>query len=60
MRLAYLDAHQNGMCLACYAHDHRTLLDCLGGILDLKYPTLRRAVEKKVVLASYLQTLATW
>lgn len=39
------------MCLACYAHHDGTLLHCLGGILDLEYPALRRAVYEKLGLA---------
>lgn len=45
--MSYLDADQDGVCLACYSHNHRTLLDCLGGIFDLEYPTLRRAVWRE-------------
>ena len=33
------------MCLAHYSHDYTSLLDSLRRILDLEYPSLRRAIS---------------
>lgn len=42
---SYLDGCEDYMCLACYSHDNRTLLDCLCGVFDLENPALWRAGE---------------
>lgn len=41
---AYLKSYKNGMCLASYSHDDRTLLHGFRGVLYLEDATLRRAV----------------
>lgn len=43
---ACLDCAEHSMRLADDAHDHRTQLHGLGGVLDLEYPALRRTVHQ--------------